>query len=259
MTRVRVIPVLLLDNGRLVKTIQFAKPAYIGDPINAVKIFNEKEVDEIVVLDISATRENRRPDFSRIAGIAGEAFMPMGYGGGVKTVEDIRNVLLAGFEKVIFNTASYFDPNLIRMGSASCGAQSIVVCIDYRKNFFGRWKVCVKGGGKKTEWSPVEFAREMEEAGAGELILQSIERDGMYLGYDLDMIKEVSQAVNIPVVACGGASAISSFAEAIHAGASAVAAGSLFVFRSNARGILINYPSQKVLRDELYNFVTSNE
>lgn len=259
MTRVRVIPVLLLDRGRLVKTVKFAKPTYIGDAINAVKIFNEKEVDEIVVLDISASRENRSPDFQLISHIAGEAFMPMGYGGGVRSMEDVQRVLLAGYEKIVFNTSAYFDKGLIKKGASRCGSQSIVVSIDYKRDFLGRQRVYINGGLKKTEKSPVEFAKEMEAAGAGELILQCMERDGMYSGYDLSMIKEVSAAVQIPVVACGGAAAISSFAEAIRAGASAVAAGSLFVYRSSTRGILINYPSQNTLRGELFNFVGNNE
>lgn len=252
MRRVRVIPVLLLQNNRLVKTIRFSRHNYIGDPINAVKIFNEKEVDELVLLDIDASKTGRAPGYDRIAEIAGEAFMPMGYGGGVRTLDDVKKVLWAGFEKIIFNTSAFQNPQVIGQGAALCGAQSIVVSIDYKKNIFGKHKVFIKGGTESTGKSPREFAREMESAGAGEIILQSIDRDGTFSGYDLDMIHEVSSAVSVPVVPCGGASSLDDFLPAVQAGASGVAAGSLFVYRSAARGILPNYPAQKALQTQLY-------
>jgi imidazole glycerol-phosphate synthase subunit HisF len=253
MRRVRVIPVLLLQNKRLVKTVRFSRPNYIGDPINAVKIFNEKEVDELMLLDIGASKNETGPDFDSITEIAGEAFMPMGYGGGVRSVEDIKKVLWAGFEKIIFNTSAFYNKTLISDGAGLCGAQSMVVSIDYKKNLFGRHRVYVKGGSARTSQSPLEFAREMADAGAGEIVLQSIDRDGMFQGYDLETIHTVANGVNIPVVACGGASTVSDFAMAIKAGASAAAAGSLFVYHSAARGILPNYPSQEILKKELYN------
>jgi imidazole glycerol-phosphate synthase subunit HisF len=255
MRRVRVIPVLLLEHNRLVKTARFSKPNYIGDPINAVKIFNEKEVDELLLLDISASRSNKAPDFEAIQRIAGEAFMPMGYGGGVKTLDDIRRVLWAGFEKIVFSTSAFYNKQVISQGAALCGSQSMVVVIDYRRNIFGKSRVFVKAGTENTKKKPVEFAREMEEAGAGEIVLQSIERDGMFSGYDLETIAEVSSGVSIPVVVCGGASSVNDFLPAIRAGASAVAAGSIFVYRGAARGILPNYPSQEVLKSELYNLI----
>lgn len=251
--RVRVIPVLLLRNGRLVKTIRFSKPNYIGDPINAVKIFNEKEVDELMLLDVSVSRSGSSPDFDLIGHIAGEAFMPMGYGGGVRTLEDIKKVLWTGFEKIVFNTACFYNKGLISQGAALCGTQSMVAVIDYKKNIFGKKRAYVKGGTENTGRSPIDFATELEEAGAGEIVLQSIERDGTFSGYDLETIAEVSSRVKIPVVACGGASTVRDFLPAIRAGASAVAAGSMFVYRSTARGVLPNYPSQGVLKEELYN------
>lgn len=253
MRRIRVIPVLLLENNRLVKTIRFSKPNYIGDPINAVKIFNEKEVDELILLDVQASQQGRTPDYAKITEIAGEAFMPMGYGGGVKTLDDIKKVLWAGFEKIVFNTQAVLNSKVISEGAALCGAQSMVVCIDYKKNLFGKPKVYIKSGTESTGKNPKEFARQMEEAGAGEIILQCIDRDGTFQGYDLETIHDVASHVSVPVVACGGASVTSDFLKAVQAGASAVAAGSLFVYRSAARGILPNYPSQAVLQAELYN------
>ena len=252
MRRVRVIPILLFGEGGLYKTVQFTKPTYIGDPINAVKIFNEKEVDELLLLDIEASRKNRRPDFKRIAEIAGEAFMPMGYGGGVMTIEDIKQIIFAGFEKVVLGTSAIEQSDLIRKGAALVGSQSIVVSIDYKANLFGKLRVYVRGGQDSTGLDPVSYARKMEDQGAGELILHSIERDGRYTGYDTILIEQVAQAVDVPIVACGGASALADFALAIQAGASAVAAGSIFVYRGKTKGILPNYPSQDELRTELF-------
>jgi cyclase len=256
MRRVRVIPVLLLHQEGLYKTVQFSKPAYIGDPVNAVKIFNEKEVDEILVLDIHASRQGKAPDYAKLEEIAGEAFMPMGYGGGIRSVADIRRTIFSGYEKVVLNTAAAQLPALVREGSALVGAQSIVVCIDYKKNWLGRPRVYSHGGTQDTGKHPLDFAREMEDQGAGEVILQSIARDGTFTGYDLEMIHQVSSAVHIPLVACGGASAIDDFVLAVQAGASAVAAGSVFVYRSAMRGVLLNYPSAEELQNKFYSKVS---
>jgi len=253
MRRIRVIPVLLLQNGGLYKTIKFKSPQYLGDPINAVKIFNDKEVDEILVLDIQASRNNTAPDFNKLAEIAGEAFMPMGYGGGVRTVDDIKRILFSGYEKVVLNSIASANPTLVKHGAALTGAQSIVVCIDYKKNWLGKMRVYSHGGTREVNKNPVDFAREMEEMGAGEIILQSIGQDGTFGGYDLDVINKVSSAVGVPVVACGGAAAVEDFVKAINAGASAVAAGSLFVYKSAARGILMNYPPVTDLTAKLYS------
>ncbi|MBI1767947.1 MAG: imidazole glycerol phosphate synthase subunit HisF [Bacteroidetes bacterium] len=254
MRRFRVIPILLLQNGGLYKTIRFSNARYIGDPVNAVKIFNDKEVDELIVLDIGASRNQKPPQFEKLKELAGEAFMPMGYGGGITSVDEIKRIIFSGYEKVILNSALLTNKRILTEGASLLGSQSIVVSVDYRKNLFGKAKVYVTAGQKNTGVSPIDFAREMEDLGAGELILHSIDRDGTYSSYDIEMINKVSHSVSIPIVVCGGASAITDFAPAVHAGASAVAAGSLFVYHGNTRGILLNYPSQK----ELYTLLFSH-
>ena len=256
MRRIRVIPVLLIQNGGLVKSIRFRNHQYVGDPINAVKIFNEKEVDEIIILDISASRENRSPQTEQIAEIAGEALMPLAYGGGITRLEQIKMILYEGAEKVILNSSALDRPELITEAAAQFGSQSIVVSMDVKKNWRGRYRIYRDNGRKKTSLSPVELARRMEAAGAGELFLNSIDCDGTFEGYDLDLIREVTQAVDIPVIACGGATGVSDFAEAVReGGASAVAAGSLFVFQRPHRAVLISYPSQEELKEELFSQV----
>jgi cyclase len=252
MRRIRVIPVLLIKNGGLVKSIKFKNHKYVGDPINAVKIFNEKEVDEIVILDISATKEKRKPNISQISDIAGEAFMPLSYGGGITTIEEVKEILYQGAEKVILNTSALNNLGLITQIAEQFGSQSAVVSIDVKKDWRGKYKVYRNCGKKKTALSPIDFAKQVEAAGAGEIILTSIDRDGTYLGYDIELIKQVADAVNIPVVGCGGAAEISDFIEAINKGcASAVAAGSMFVFQRPHQAVLISYPQQQ----ELINYV----
>ena len=256
MKRVRVIPALLIQNGGLVKSVNFRKHKYIGDPINAVKIFNEKEVDEIVILDISATSEKRPPNIPKIKEIASEAFMPLGYGGGITKLEEIAELIKAGVEKVVLNSIAFSNPQLIQDGAKYIGSQSIVVSIDVKKNIWGKYKVYVQNGTKNTNLDPVDFAKKMEEAGAGELFLNSIEQDGTFNGYDTTLIKNVSSAVNIPVVASGGAGSIDDFLEAVQHGASAVSAGSLFVFQRPHRAVLISYPNQKELKDKLFTKIS---
>jgi len=253
MKRVRVIPALLIQKGGLVKSIRFKDHKYVGDPINAVKIFNEKEVDEIVILDISATAENRPPNIAQIKEIAGEAFMPLAYGGGITRLEEIRDLISAGVEKVVMNTSAFNNPDLISEGARYIGSQSMVVSIDVKKNIWGKYKVFVQNGSRNTGLDPVEYARQMESAGAGELILNSIEKDGTFGGYDTELIRLVSSSVNIPVVAIGGASNVDDFAQAVRHGASAVAAGSMFVFQGPHRAVLISYPSQPDLKEKLYS------
>lgn len=252
MRRIRIIPVLLLQKGGLVKSVKFKNNKYVGDPINAVKIFNEKEIDEIVVLDIDATREKRPPAMKKIKEIAGEAFIPLAYGGGITTIEEVKELFYAGVEKVVINNAAISNPRLITEAASLVGSQSIVASIDVKKNLFGKYKVFVRNGTENTGHDPVEFAKKMEETGAGELFLCSIDRDGTYEGYDLDLIKKVSEAVNIPVVACGGAGNIDDFAKAVRYGASAVAAGSMFVFQRPHNAVLISYPSQQELIAKVY-------
>jgi imidazole glycerol-phosphate synthase subunit HisF len=255
--RVRVIPVLLLQKGGLVKSVKFSKFKYVGDPINAVKIFNEKEVDEIAVIDISATLEKRGPDFQKIREMASEAFMPMAYGGGISKIEEIIELISAGVEKVILNYSAWKNPELVSEGARIVGSQSIMVSIDARKNLWGNYKVFVKNGKQNTGIDPVTFARQMERAGAGEIIINAIDRDGTFEGYDIELLKSVSSNVHIPVVAVGGAGSVDDMAEAIKHGASAVAAGSLFVFQRPHRAVLISYPGQKELREKIFENIQS--
>jgi len=248
----RVIPCLLLKNQGLVKTIQFKDHKYVGDPINAVKIFNEKEVDELVFLDITATNENRKPDFRLISEIASECFMPLGYGGGIRELNDIRRLFNAGLEKVIINSYSVEEPLFIKKASDMFGSQSVVVAIDIKKNLFGKYEVFTHGGKKNTKLDPVEHAVRMQEMGAGEIFVSSIDRDGTMTGYDIELIKRVANSVSIPVIASGGAGKLQDFSDAIRkGGASAVAAGSMFVFHGKHRAVLITYPDVKELKNIL--------
>jgi imidazole glycerol-phosphate synthase subunit HisF len=250
--RIRVIPTLLIQDGGLVKSIKFKDHKYVGDPINAVKIFNEKEVDEIVILDISATAEKKAPNILVIKEMASEAFMPLGYGGGITKLEEIKELITAGVEKVVLNTSAFENPKLVSEGAAYVGSQSIVVSMDVKKNLWGKYKVFVKNGSKNTDIDPVEYAVQMQKAGAGELLLNSIERDGTFGGYDTELIKSVAKAVNIPLVAIGGAAQVEDFTKAVQSGASAVSAGSMFVFQRPHRAVLISYPSQKELKEKLF-------
>ncbi len=248
MFRPRIIPCLLLKDKGLVKTIQFKRPTYVGDPINAVKIFNDLETDELIFLDITATQEDRLVPLDVVQKIGDEAFMPFAVGGGVRTVEDMRCILMAGAEKVVLNSAAVLTPNLIRKAADMFGSQSIIVSIDVMKNLFGKNVVCIKDGKEKTKLDPVTHAIRITELGAGEIIINSIDRDGMQAGYDLDLVRSVSQAVKIPVIALGGGGSESHLVEAIREGrASAAAAGSLFVFHGSRRAVLINYPDQQEL------------
>ncbi len=253
MTRIRVIPVLLVQNGGLVKTVKFKKPIYVGDPLNTVKLFNDKEVDEIAVFDISATPNNRPPDFTLIAELAGECFMPLTYGGGITSLEDIRKLFNLGVEKVAINSAAVNDRKLISSAASMFGNQSIVISIDVRINLFGKHRVYSHNGSKNTGYDPVNFAVEMEQSGAGELFINSIDRDGTYMGYDLNLIEKIANAVQVPVIVCGGASSVTDFGKAVLKGASAVAAGSLFVFHGIHKAVLVNFPSQEILKEKLYS------
>jgi imidazole glycerol-phosphate synthase subunit HisF len=242
--RPRVIPTLLLKGDGLVKGIRFKQHRYIGDPMNAVRIFNEKNVDELVFLDIAATEEQRKPRLEFIEKVAEESFMPFAVGGGLRTIEDIRQTLSCGAEKVVLNTAAVETPYLISQVAERFGSQSVVVSIDYRRNWFGQHQVVIQSGSKTTRLPPVEWAVEAVALGAGEILLTSIERDGMMQGYDLEILAQVTNAVNVPVIVSGGAGAADHMREAIRIGrASAVAAGSLFVFHGPRRAVLINYLS----------------
>lgn len=242
--RPRVIPVLLLRGEGLVKGIKFKDYRYVGDPINAVHIFNEKEVDELLFLDITATRENRKPGLGFIEKIADECYMPFGVGGGISTVKDIREILFAGAEKVSINTAAVSNPTLISEAASQFGSQSVVVSIDYRKKGLGNYEVCTHSGTKSTNLEPLEWAIKAAELGAGEILFNCIDRDGTMEGYDIKTLAQITAAVNVPVIACGGAGIVEHLAEAVYEGnASAVAAGSMFVFHGRKHAVLINYPN----------------
>jgi imidazole glycerol-phosphate synthase subunit HisF len=240
----RIIPCLLLRNNGLVKTVKFRDSVYIGDPLNTVRIFNEKEVDEIFFLDIDATRSGKEPPYELIADIAGECFMPFAFGGGVRSLNQIERIISSGAEKIIINTAAYTENNFVAMAVREFGSSTIAVSMDVKKEFLRGYTVHVKGGTVNTGKSPSVYAREMENEGAGEILVNSIDRDGTMEGYDIDLIKSVTRAVRIPVIACGGAGKIDDFRLAvIEGGASAAAAGSFFVFQGRRRAVLVTYPS----------------
>jgi len=253
MRRIRVIPVLLVKNGGLVKTVKFDNPRYVGDPINAVRIFNEKEVDEIAVIDIACTRQKKVPDFDLISQICGEAFMPLAYGGGISTLEQIAQILYQGAEKVILQTAAFDNPGLVTEAAARFGNQSIVVSLDAKKSLLGGYKVYRDNGTKATSYHPADWAKRLEEMGAGEIVVNSIAHDGTYKGYELALVEMVAKAVNIPVVAQGGASVPADFLSAVRAGASAAAAGSMFVFQRPHQAVLVTYPTQEQLKNEVFS------
>ena len=251
MKPVRVIPTLLLRKTGLVKTEQFKDAKYVGDPRNAVKIFNEKEVDELAILDIDATMEEREPSYDLLAEIISEAFMPIAYGGAVRTLEQARKLLALGVEKILLNTAAVECPELVTETSRHFGAQSVVVVMDIKKQGLIRKAnhVCYRRATSSVKDDPVDFARRMEELGAGEILLQSVDREGTRSGYDLELIRSVTDAVSIPVIASGGAATIDDLAAAVHqGGASAVAAGSMFVFQGRHKAVLISYPKPEALR-----------
>jgi len=245
-SRPRIIPCLSISNRDLVKTTKFQNPRYIGDPINAVKIFNNKYVDEICILDISVTKENKSPDFEYLTEIANEAFMPLSYGGGIKTVTDIERIFYIGYEKVIINTEFFLNPNLIKEAVQTAGSQSIVVSIDYKCDYWGNYSCYIKNGKEKTKISPIEMAKRAENLGAGELLLCSIQNDGMMNGYNIQITKQVSEAVKIPIIAYGGAGKIEDISEVLKIGrADAVAASSLFIYYGKKKAILITVPGEE--------------
>ena len=253
MRRYRVIPCLLLKGGGLYKTAKFKAPRYLGDPINVVRIFNDKEVDELILLDIAATTSGRDPDFAAIREIAQECFMPVCYGGGLRTTRQVEQVLRCGIEKVALNAILTEAPAVVREASREFGASTIVAGIDYKCNWLGKPQVYIRAGQTATGVGVREMAERAEELGAGEILLNSIDRDGTMTGYDLEMVGAVAGAVGVPVIACGGAATLHDFQKAIHvAGASGVAAGSMFVFVGRQRGVLITYPTQADLETQVF-------
>jgi cyclase len=252
--RTRVIPCLLLSGTGLVKTVRFKNPTYVGDPVNAVNIFNQKEVDEVIVLDITATTERRPPPFQLISEMATECFMPLTYGGGVRSLQDMDALYRSGVEKVALNTVVADDPKLVQAAAERFGTQAVVVSIDARRRRRRRrgYRVCTNAGRRELGVGPAEYALEAQRLGAGEILLTSIDRDGTMQGYDTELIREVTSEVDVPVVACGGAGAIDDFRTAVEeGGASAVAAGSMVVFHGRNRAVLINFPSRAELEQVL--------
>jgi cyclase len=243
----RVIPALLLRDDGLVKTRRFDKAKYVGDPINAIRIFNEKEVDELIVLDIDATRLKRQPNYSLIEEFAAECFMPLGYGGGISTVAQARQIFSLGVEKVVLQSAALENPGIVTELAARFGSQSIVISIDVKRDWFGRSRLWSSSTRRNlsADWQAV--MKELVSAGAGEVLLTDVDRDGMQNGYDLDLINSASAILDVPLVALGGAGNQQHLLEAVQAGASAVAAGSLFVLQGPHRAVLISYPGYSVL------------
>ena len=239
----RVIPVLLIKDDVLVKTARFKSPRYIGDPINAIKIFNEKEVDELVVLDISATNK-KKINFDLLSRINKEAFMPVGYGGGVTTLEEAQKIFSLGYEKIVLNHIVLSQPDFINQLSDVCGSQSVVICVDIKKNLFGKYGVYDYTQKKNTGHLLIDWVKECEQRGAGEIILHNIDREGMFTGYDSEITSRVCDAVNIPVIVLGGAADTEDLKAGIQSGASAVAAGSMFVFHGPHKAVLITYPGK---------------
>lgn len=244
MYRARVIPCLLLRGQGLVKTRRFKDAVYVGDPVNAVRIFSDKEVDELVLLDIDASREGREPNYELIAEIAGECFMPVAYGGGIRTLAQVRQLIRSGVEKVVINSAACESTAVLREAADVFGSQAVVAGIDVRRTLLGGYKVMAKSATVDTGLRLDEHVQRLVAAGAGEILLNSIDRDGQMSGYDLDLIRSVTGRVSVPVVACGGAGTVQHLEQAVReGGASAVSAGSMFVFHGKHRAVLINYPS----------------
>ena len=250
MFRPRLIPILLLKGKGLVKSIKFKDYRYIGDPINTVRLFNDLKADELVFLDILASKEKRTISFDFVRNVGDEANMPFAVGGGIRAIQDIKLIINAGAEKVIINSYAVENSEFIRQAADEFGSSTIVVSIDVKKRLFGKKQLYTYGGSKATGLLPKDFAQLMEEKGAGEIIINSIEKDGTMTGYDLDLIEEISKAVSIPVVAAGGAGKLDDFVQAIKIShSSALAAGSMFVYHGPRRAVLINYPSTKELKN----------
>ena len=249
----RIIPVLLLHRQGVYKTNQFANPSYIGDPLNIVKIFNDKEVDELIILDIDASAKGKDPDYKSLYEITGEAFMPIAYGGGIHRLDQVEELFKTGMEKVILNSVLLNNLKIVEKLVATYGSQSVVANIDYKTSFF-RSRVYFYGGSQKSHFHPVEWAMKLVECGVGEIMLNAISREGTGLGYDLEMLKSITQSVNVPVIISGGAGVIKDFKLAYNNGASRMAAGSFFVYKQPHRAVLINYPDrseiEKIIHDD---------
>ncbi|MCW3076608.1 MAG: Imidazole glycerol phosphate synthase subunit HisF [Bacteroidetes bacterium] len=241
----RIIPCLLYDGSGLVKTVRFKNPSYVGDPINAIKIYNDKEVDELILIDINASKQKRKPNFDKIADMASEAFMPFAYGGGVKTYEDFATLFKLGVEKIIVNSLIQENPEVIQKVSANYGAQAIVGCIDVKKPFFGA-KTPYSYIGHKIKYSLIEYASYLtKELGIGELMIQSADNDGTWEGYDTEVTSAILNSIEAPIIACGGCGSISDLKKILYdTNANAAAIGSMAVYSKKGMGVLINFPQR---------------
>ncbi len=253
MLRPRVIPCLLVHDKGLVKTVQFKDPKYVGDPINAVRIFNEKESDELMVIDIDATRENREPDYKMIEYLAAECRMPLCYGGGVKTADQAQRIFSLGVEKIAISSAAIHTPDLVSEMADRVGSQSVVVVVDVKKKLLGGYEMYTHNGKKSTGKNPFEFVAKMEALGAGEIVVNSIDQDGVMKGYDLLLIEKIRQSISLPLTVLGGAGSLQDIGNLINKyGIIGAAAGSLFVFKGVYKAVLINYPNWNE-KDKLIN------
>jgi len=250
--KTRIIPCLLLRGRGLYKTAKFKDPTYVGDPINAVKIFNEKEVDELIFLDITATPEKKEPAYSIIEDIASECFMPLTYGGGVTSIDQMRRLYRMGVEKISLNTAAFNNRRLVEESCAIFGSSSVIAAIDVKKTFLGKNEVYIAGGKINTKEDPIRYAEQLAKLGVGEIFINSIDRDGTMAGYDVEFLKKLGNAVDTPLIACGGAGNLNHMHEAVtQARIPALAAGSMFVFHGKHRAVLINYPNRAELESKL--------
>jgi cyclase len=250
--RPRVIPTLLLRDDSLVKTVRFGKYRYVGDPVNTARIFNEVEVDELAFLDITATLSGQEPNLDLLAEIADECFMPLAYGGGIHTFEQARAILSIGFEKVIVNSQAVEEPALLTGLAEHFGSQAIIASIDVRRRPAGGATVWTRSGTHDTGRDPIAWASEVELRGAGEVLLTSIDREGTWDGYDIELVKSVANAITVPLIANGGAGSVDDIGRVIReAGASAAAVGSMVVFQRKGMGILVNFPAAERLASAL--------
>ena len=245
MLRPRIIPSLLIHDKGLVKTVNFKSPKYVGDPINAVRIFNEKEVDELAIFDIDATILDQEPDYALIEKLANQSRMPLCYGGGVKTVEQAQKIFGLGIEKIALSSAVIKNPKLVTEIAERVGSQSVIVVLDVKKKFLGGYEVYTNNGEKATGINPIKFVKELEDLGAGEIIINSIDNDGVMKGYDLNLIDKIAESISLPLTVLGGAGSLTDIEKVIEKhGVIGVAAGSLFVFKGTYKAVLINYPNQ---------------
>lgn len=245
MLRPRIIPSLLLHDKGLVKTVNFKSPKYVGDPINAVRIFNEKEVDELAFFDIDASVLNQEPDYVLIEKLANQSRMPLCYGGGVKTVEQAQRIFSLGIEKIALSSAIIENPQLVTQIAERVGSQSVIVVLDVKKKLLGGYEIYTHNGKKATGINPIKFAKEIEILGAGEIIINSIDQDGVMNGYDMNLIDKIAESISIPLTVLGGGGSLADIEKVIDKhGVIGVAAGSLFVFKGPYKAVLINYPNQ---------------